>query len=104
MAQEGDFVYLDPPYTKHGEKNSGEYGVGAFDSRDLERFIHSLLHLSNKKVQVLVSYRRTDEFCKLFSAGWSCIDINVPRHIAGFASKRKNADEILIANYKLKGS
>lgn len=104
MVKKGDFVYLDPPYAKHGEKNSGEYGVGAFDSRDFERFVDSLLHLSSKKAQILVSYRRTNEVSKLLSAGWSRMNISVPRHVAGFSSKRRNANEILIANYQLKGS
>jgi DNA adenine methylase len=59
----GDFVYLDPPYSKADERYSGEYGYGAFSSTDFGRLLAQLERINELGATFLLSYR--------YSAQWS---------------------------------
>lgn len=47
-VEQGDFVYIDPPYTKEGAKNRGEYGHGSFDYQDIPALISYLEKIDEK--------------------------------------------------------
>lgn len=103
-AGEGDFVYLDPPYFAGDRKTYGEYGYdGCFRGSDLSRFIDLVTSLSDRGVNVLLSYQE-DQALRDSLKGWIFTGVQVRRHVAGFAAFRRTAAEMLVANYPLRGT
>lgn len=98
-AIDGDFVYLDPPYTTSGVRDRGEYGPGSFSRNELPRLITTLQMLTEKSVKVLLSYSDTSAVHALIDQGWYMKTIQVQRSVAGFANKRSCVPEIILANY-----
>lgn len=97
-AMKGDFVYIDPPYSKL-EKFTGEYGVGSFNASDLPDFIKELDKLNEKKVKFLFSYRACQETIDELKEKYTVKRINVRRHISGFKTEWNEVEEILVMNY-----
>lgn len=93
-----DFLYLDPPYALCAEFRSGEYGPGCFSEHDFERFIAAVQNADSRGVKILISYGDS-EFMRDAFRTWNLSEISVRRNVAGFASARKNATELLFRNY-----
>lgn len=95
-ARDGDFVYLDPPYTDAGRRIRGEYGSGAFSFHDEERLVRSVKRAAKRGANILLSYttRISEQF-----PGWRKRRISVNRSIAGFGAARGAVTEVLISNY-----
>jgi DNA adenine methylase len=92
--QKGDFVYFDPPYFD----SYSDYTKQGFTRKDQERLRDFALHLSNKKVNVLISNSNTDFIKKLYKNDFEIIEITTkktinPNHI-------KPSTELLIKNYE----
>lgn len=74
LVQEGDFVYLDPPYlpifTNRGEKEPtskfNKYNARVFDLSDLEELARICAGLSDQGVNWVMSNRDTEEIHDLF--------------------------------------
>ena len=98
QLREGDFAYIDPPYSKSG-RFTGEYGVGSFDSSELPEFFEILDDLDSKGIKFLFSYRACDGTIKQLSSRYSVKEIPVKRHISGFKKNWDVAKEILVRNY-----
>ncbi|MCV2356613.1 Dam family site-specific DNA-(adenine-N6)-methyltransferase [Paucibacter sp. B2R-40] len=97
-AEAGDFVYLDPPYSD-GNRFRGEYSYdGAFSVDDRDRFLKTCADLTTKKVKILVSFKLEESFITKLK-GWNVQKLDVPRSVAGFASSRVAAAEIIATNY-----
>lgn len=96
--REGDFVYIDPPYSKSG-RFTGEYGVGSFNSDEIPEFLSVLENLSQKKVKFMLSYKACEDITSLLNESYHVDFISVKRHVSGFKSKWGAADEILVRNY-----
>jgi DNA adenine methylase len=94
----GDFVYLDPPYFKMGREAYGEYGYNRFNNSDLDRFAAVLRSLDDVGARFLVSYSGSAGSQSLWSR-WNVSLVEVRRHVAGFASARKNVAEVMVSNY-----
>lgn len=99
--EQGDFVYLDPPYTKEGAKNRGEYGHGSFDYQDIPTLISYLEKIDEKGAYFLLSYSCDSALLDLLPGRWNKLELSVDRHVAGFKQHRSIAKEILVANYEL---
>lgn len=97
-TRSGDFLYLDPPYALGGQRDRGEYGVGAFREDDEDRLAAALLEASAKDVQILLSYSPSSKLLRRLK-GWHVKKLKVARNVAGFAQDRRIADEILVSNY-----
>ncbi len=95
---DGDFAYIDPPYSKCG-RFTGEYGVGSFDSSELPEFFDHLTVLSNKGVKFLFSYRACEETIQKLSDQYLVNVISVKRHVSGFKESWNVTKEILVRNY-----
>jgi DNA adenine methylase len=96
-CKQGDFVYLDPPYRIKARRVFNEYSHHLFDDDQLDLLRTTMLDMDRKGVNFLVSYGLSKE--ALFLAkGFETSHATVQRHIAGFASKRKRARELLISN------
>jgi DNA adenine methylase len=101
QARKGDFVYLDPPYTKRGSRHRGEYGYSSFDTADLDRLSRCLRDLDRKGAIFLLSYAYCREIREI-ARGWQSRAILVRRHVAGFQRHRAIVRELLISNRDLK--
>lgn len=99
--EQGDFVYLDPPYTKEGAKNRGEYGHGSFDYQDIPTLISYLEKIDEKGAYFLLSYSCDSALLDLLPSRWNTLELSVNRHVAGFKQHRSIAKEVLVANYEL---
>jgi DNA adenine methylase len=97
-VRSGDFVYLDPPYTRAGGRYSGEYGYGAFTSTDLDRLYSSLRCIDKRGALFLFSYRDSSAV-KNACRYWNSRTISVQRHVGGFRGSRRVVREILVSNY-----
>ncbi|MEW6736762.1 MAG: DNA adenine methylase, partial [Acidobacteriota bacterium] len=98
QTKAGDFLYLDPPYARQGQRDRGEYGVGAFKEIDEDRLAGALLESEKRGVKVLLSYSPSHNLIQKLD-GWQIHNLTVTRNVAGFAHARRTADEILISNY-----
>ncbi|MEQ5835863.1 Dam family site-specific DNA-(adenine-N6)-methyltransferase [Marinobacter sp. NFXS9] len=96
---EGDFAYIDPPYTKLG-KFTGEYGLGSFDEGNIEEFCEELRKLNSRGVKFLFSYRESDLLSKLLGKSFQSKNIPVKRHVSGFKTSWQESSEVLIKNYE----
>ena len=96
-VQEGDFVYLDPPYAVRTRRVFREYGPKSFSSGDLERLAWHLEKLDAKGARFLLSYAYCGDAKRLFDR-WRVTRDTTRRHIAGFAGARRNTYEMLVTN------
>jgi DNA adenine methylase len=97
-AGEGDFVYLDPPYSD-GTRFRGEYSYqGSFQASDQQRLVSICEDLTTRGVKVLLSFKECETLCNSLT-GWSLTRITVNRSVAGFAHARRFANEILARNF-----
>jgi DNA adenine methylase len=97
-ARAGDFIYLDPPYALDGKRDRGEYGMGSFKDGDLNRLAEAMIGADRRGASVLLSYSNHPQLLTKLR-GWKVTHLSVFRNVAGFASGRRKADEILVSNY-----
>jgi DNA adenine methylase len=96
-AEEGDFVYLDPPYVVSSRRVFREYLPGSFCANDLIRLRELLSELQRKGVTFLITYADSPEARRLLRL-WRPRRIRTRRNIAGFASYRRVSYELLATN------
>jgi len=92
-----DFVYLDPPFAATGVRTFIAYGKSSFAADDLDRFSRHLDRIDRRSAFFLVSYADCAPARKI-ARNWNSKRVEVRRQIAGFAAKRRMADELLITN------
>jgi DNA adenine methylase len=97
-TKRGDFIYLDPPYALDGKRDRGEYGMGSFKEGDLNRLAEAMIAADKCGASVLLSYSKHPKLLAKLR-GWHVTHLSVFRNVAGFASGRRKADEILVSNY-----
>jgi DNA adenine methylase len=97
----GDFIYLDPPYSKPGNKYRGEYGPDCFDYNDVTRLIQLLEDLDSRGVKFALSYCECDLIRDALPARWNVEVVSVKRHVAGFHLHRKQVDEVIVSNINI---
>lgn len=101
IAQENDFVYLDPPYQpiSHTAKFTS-YTNDNFDYKDQERLFAEFEKLDSKGCKVMLSNSKSKEVLGLFSSySNNIIEINSNRFINSDSKKRTGHSELLIKNY-----
>ena len=96
-AEEGDFVYMDPPYAVSGRRIFSEYHPESFSVTDLRRLREMLKELDQKGAHFIISYADSTEGRALVD-GWHTRRIRTRRNVAGFAGHRRSAYEILASN------
>lgn len=97
-AGEGDFVYVDPPYSSVLKRNRGEYGENSFTYLDLARLVSSLKDADQRGAKILLSYAADAEITNLLPKKWKIGEVQVNRHVGGFKSQRSSVKEILVTN------
>jgi len=101
-VKQGDFVYLDPPFSVKSVRVFNEYDASLFNQKQLGLLRDWMVKFNKKNIPFLVSYADSEEGNKL-SKGFYKEVVSVRRNIAGFAANRKRGNEILISNTKPKG-
>ncbi len=96
-TNQGDFVYMDPPYAVESRRVFREYGPKHFRSDDLKRLANALRDLHRRKVVFVVSYALCREALAAFD-GWCIQRALIQRNISGFAEHRRRAVELLVTN------
>jgi DNA adenine methylase len=98
-ARSGDFVYLDPPYFLDSRRVFREYVPGSFGAQDLERLAAQLCRLEALGAKFVISYADSPEARDLLRR-WKPRRVRVRRNIAGFSHHRRNAYELIAANFR----
>jgi len=98
---QGDFVYLDPPFSVKARRVFNEYDASQFNEKHLKRLRQWMQKLDRRGIPFLVSYAESEEGAAL-SKGFSTEVVGVKRNIAGFAANRRSANELLISNARTK--
>ncbi len=97
QTKEGDFVYMDPPFSVKGYRVFNEYDSSVFSREDVERLRNWLTLLDKKGIPFLVSYADSAE-ADFLRRGFQVKTVTAKRNIAGFADKRVRVNEFLIFN------
>lgn len=100
-SQEGDFVYLDPPYNPMtSTANFTGYTSAGFTERDQECLAATFKELDARGCKVLLSNSDTEYVRELYADyAKNMRQVTVRRYINSRASKRLGYTELLIRNY-----
>lgn len=96
-ARPGDLVYLDPPYAVGNRRVFRQYGPSSFGLNDLKRLANALNSLDHRGIKFVLSYAYCREALENFRR-WPRRKIFIQRNIAGFATERRRAGELLFSN------
>ena len=97
LVQQGDFVYLDPPYAVSTRRVFREYSATPFSQSDLFRLSRHLNRIDSLGARFLVSYADCTEAREAFRP-WHITRVRTRRNIAGFAVHRSYAFELIVTN------
>lgn len=100
-AQEGDFIYLDPPYSPtSATANFTGYTRNRFTKRDQECLSKTFKELGARGCKVFLSNSDTDYVKELYADyAENTHQVDVRRSINSKASKGAGHKELLICNY-----
>jgi len=88
---------MDPPYAVDTRRVFNEYDSTNFSPKDVNRVRRGMERLDRLGAKFVVSYADSPE-AEVLRKGFESTIVSVRRNIAGFTSRRKKADEILIWN------
>ena len=102
-ATNGDFIYVDPPYTvKHNKNNFIKYNEKIFSWKDQIRLSKALKKAAKRGALILISNANHDSIKKLYSDSiWFKNSVNRYSFIASKSQYRKQTSELLISNYEI---
>ena len=100
-TQEGDFVYLDPPYNPMtSTANFTGYTGAGFTKNDQECLAKIFKDLDTRGCKILLSNSDTEYVKELYAEyAKNILQVTVRRNINSRASKRLGHTELLISNY-----
>lgn len=100
-AKEGDFIYLDPPYSPISPTaNFTTYTSNGFEKADQIQLADLFKKLDNRKCNILLSNSDIPFIRELYGSYSGCIKtVDANRAINSKASKRSGYRELLICNY-----
>jgi DNA adenine methylase len=97
MAQPGDFVYMDPPFSVTAWRVFNEYNAMIFSKHQLQVLRNYVMELNAKGIKFVISYAECEEGISL-GKGFHIEKVAVRRNIAGFTASRRKTSELLISN------
>jgi DNA adenine methylase len=97
-ATAGDFVYLDPPFSRSTAPHYGLYGYGSFSPQDEVRLASSLHQLDEAGAYFLLSYHDLPNV--ELPASWVVHQLTVRRQVSAQSSHRRISREIIITNVR----
>jgi DNA adenine methylase len=99
-AKNGDFVYLDPPFSIKNKNVFKEYDPTIFNENDIYRLRNWMIRMDKSGVFFFVSYAESEE-ANFLKKGFYSKTVTVRRSIAGFSSCRQKVNEIIISNFSI---
>jgi DNA adenine methylase len=102
-CRQGDFVFLDPPYSAATRYPFREYFPGCFMASDIGRLIRVLDILDARGVTFLATFSSSfvDDVAERC---WQIDLIRTRRNISGFAGARKYVNDIVVTNRGIYGA
>ncbi|NDV60970.1 Dam family site-specific DNA-(adenine-N6)-methyltransferase [Puniceicoccales bacterium CK1056] len=103
QAREGDFIYVDPPYTVHHNTNNFiKYNEKIFSWDDQIRLAASLQDASQRGAYILISNADHNCIHELYAGDdWSVTRVYRHSRLAGNAQHRRDTSEVVISNYEV---
>ena len=99
LAEEGDFVYFDPPYVPLNRTSSfTAYSKGGFGEATQITLAETCRALDDKGVRFMLSNSHTPFVLELYE-GFNIEEVEAPRAINSRAEKRGRIKEVLVRNY-----
>ncbi|MCO4769040.1 MAG: DNA adenine methylase [Deltaproteobacteria bacterium] len=100
-ADDGDFVYLDPPYAPVSRSsNFTAYVAGGFGTDQQDRLRLTLKALDHRKVRFMLSNSDAPGLAELYAAdGWRVDRVMASRSVNSKASRRGKVGELVVRNY-----
>jgi len=96
-VKQGDFVYMDPPFSVSDRRVFKEYDASVFGWKDIIRLRQRLDRLAEMRIPFVVSYVQSPE-AEYLSKGFKVSAVSFRRNISGFLSSRITCQELLISN------
>ena len=98
-AEEGDFVYFDPPYIPISKTSSFTgYTVDGFGDADQVRLRDCCDRLNEKNIKWMLSNSSSPRVFELYS-GYTVEIVSIKRLIGGKGSVRSSINEVIVRNY-----
>lgn len=100
-AKEGDFLYIDPPYTvKHNNNNFVKYNEHIFSWSDQVRLAKCALDAAHRGARVLISNANHPSVSELYKANlWAQLKVDRFSKLASSAEYRRDTTELVVSNY-----
>jgi len=98
-AQNGDFIYLDPPYDSD-TSTFNSYTDNGFNKKEQKRLARVYRELSNKGCYVMLSNHNTRLINELYQ-DYHIHVIEAKRYINADGNKRGKVEEVIITNYEI---
>ena len=101
MAEEGDFVFADPPYSvTHNENGFIKYNEKLFSWLDQQRLAKALKRAALRGVQVLSTNAYHNSLKELYQESFTLTAVSRASAIAGKSESRGHYQELIISNSK----
>ena len=100
-AKEGDFIYLDPPYSPvSSTAHFTSYTYNGFTNKDQERLAEIYKQLDEMKCKVMLTNSNTPFVRKLYADfAMNTTEVDSKRAINCKAAKREGHTDLIIRNY-----
>lgn len=100
-AQEGDFIFADPPYTvRHNLNGFIKYNEKLFSWYDQERLAHSLFRAKKRGAIILMTNACHSSIRELYQdSGFHVQTVSRVSSISASAKSRKNFEELIFSSY-----
>jgi site-specific DNA-adenine methylase len=102
-AKEGDFIYLDPPYSPESPTaNFTSYTYNGFSNKDQEKLDEVYKQLDEMKCKVMLINSNTPLVRELYAPfATNTMEVDSKRAINCKGAKREGHSDLIICNYKL---
>ncbi len=100
-ATEGDFLFIDPPYTvKHNNNSFIKYNEKLFSWDDQKRLCKSLIYAKDRGVTILATNAYHNSIIDLYKNEFDLLELNRSSIIAAESKYRRNCSELIIRSTK----
>jgi len=104
-AREGDFLFVDPPYTvMHNNNNFIKYNASLFSWSDQRRLASSIKRAARRGASIMISNADHESIRELYCGFGYHHRVNRSSVLAAGSLHRCKTTELLITSYKTKNS
>lgn len=96
-VQQGDFIFMDPPYLSSSRRLFREFGPDVFGDSDLERLADCLPHIERKGAHFILTLSDDVRSRGMFS-GWRVTRLFTRRRLGQATGGASRAAELIITN------